>query len=130
MAFWDFLAKLLGAPRPPAASPPTPPTFTTSPPVIPAPPGVDVTPVVTVTSPPSPPPVAASPPPTPAPEAPPPGSKPGDFLPIGRNDLLKQGEDVRRASGWMWFGRRDIIPPVSDPRTLLIDRGMLTQGFL
>ena len=30
----------------------------------------------------------------------------------------------------MWFGRRDIIPPTSDPRTLLIDRGMLTQGFL
>lgn len=30
----------------------------------------------------------------------------------------------------MWFGRRDMIPPTSDPRTLLIDRGMLTQGFL
>ncbi len=30
----------------------------------------------------------------------------------------------------MWFGRRDIIPPVSDPRTKLIDRGMLTQGLL
>ncbi len=29
----------------------------------------------------------------------------------------------------MWFGRRDIIPPISDPRTLLIDRGMLTQGY-
>ena len=30
----------------------------------------------------------------------------------------------------MWFGRRDLIPPTSDPRTKLIDRGMLTQGFL
>ncbi|HSQ56216.1 MAG TPA: reverse transcriptase family protein [Gemmata sp.] len=30
----------------------------------------------------------------------------------------------------MWFGRRDLIPPTSDPRTLLIDRGMLTQGLL
>ena len=30
----------------------------------------------------------------------------------------------------MWFGRRDIIPPVSDLRTKLIDRGMLTQGLL
>lgn len=56
--------------------------------------------------------------------------KPGDFLPIQRDDLLKQGEEVRRTTGWMWFGRRDIIPPVSDPRTLLIDRGMLTQGLL
>jgi retron-type reverse transcriptase len=53
-----------------------------------------------------------------------------DFLPIKRDDLLKQGEDVRRNTGWMWFGRRDIIPPTSDPRTLLIDRGMLTQGLL
>jgi retron-type reverse transcriptase len=30
----------------------------------------------------------------------------------------------------MWFGRRDLIPPVSDPRTKLIDRGLLTQGLL
>jgi retron-type reverse transcriptase len=29
----------------------------------------------------------------------------------------------------MWFGRRDIVPPISDPRTLLIDRGLLTQGY-
>jgi retron-type reverse transcriptase len=29
----------------------------------------------------------------------------------------------------MWFGRRDMIPPVSDPRTKLIDRGLLTQGY-
>jgi retron-type reverse transcriptase len=62
--------------------------------------------------------------------APPPGGpQPGDFLPINRDDLLKQGEEARRA-GWMWFGRRDMIPPVSDPRTKLIDRGMLTQGLL
>lgn len=58
------------------------------------------------------------------------GPKPGDFLPIKRDDLLRQGEEVRRTTGWMWFGRRDIIPPTSDPRTLLIDRGMVTQGFL
>src|SRR5262249_29850955 len=71
-------------------------------------------------------------PPTPAPVAAPPpgGPQPGDFLPIDRDDLLKQGEEVRRTTAWMWFGRRDIIPPVSDPRTKLIDRGMLTQGLL
>ena len=44
--------------------------------------------------------------------------------------MLAEGEDIRRTPGWMWFGRRDIIPPVTDARTLLIDRGMLTQGFL
>ena len=73
-----------------------------------------------------PPPIASSPsiPPTaPAPQA-------SDFLPIARDDLLRQGEEVRRATGWMWFGRRDIVPPTSDPRTLLIDRGMLTQGLI
>lgn len=52
-----------------------------------------------------------------------------EFLPISRDDLAKQAEEVRRTTGWMWFGRRDIIPPVTDPRTKLIDRGMLTHGF-
>src|ERR687888_523373 len=65
-----------------------------------------------------------------APPPPPGGPQRGYFLPINRDELLKQGEEVRRTTGWMWFGRRDIIPPVSDPRTKLIDRGMLTQGLL
>jgi len=29
-----------------------------------------------------------------------------------------------------WFGRRDLIPPVSDERTAMIDRGMVGAGFL
>src|SRR6185437_3508594 len=29
-----------------------------------------------------------------------------------------------------WFGRRDMIPPADDPRTLLIDRAMVTQGLI
>jgi len=29
-----------------------------------------------------------------------------------------------------WFGRRDLIPPVSDDRTALIDRGMVGLGLL
>ncbi len=29
-----------------------------------------------------------------------------------------------------WFGRRDLIPPVSDSRTALIDRGMVGLGLL
>jgi retron-type reverse transcriptase len=110
MAFWDFLSKLF------RREPEAPPRATTPPaasrPSAAAPP-------------------VAKPQAAPAPTPPPPGGpRPGDFLPINRDDLLAQGEEVRRTSGWMWFGRRDIIPPTSDPRTLLIDRGMLTQGFL
>src|SRR5205085_7507465 len=58
------------------------------------------------------------------------GPQASDFLPIKRDELLRKGEEVLRTSGWMWFGRRDLIPPASDPRTKLIDRGMLTQGLL
>lgn len=123
MAFWDSLAKLLGlGPKPqpaPAAAAVSPPV-----PAVPPPPPPPVTPPP-VTAP-----AATVPPPPPPPPPAPVGVQPGDFLPIDRDDLLKQGEDVRRTNGWMWFGRRDIIPPVSDPRTKLIDRGMLTQGFL
>lgn len=125
MAWWDFIGKLFG-PKPPV-SPPVPDAAATSftPPISP-PAAVPVASAL-------PPPVAPPPPAPPAtPSAPPaPGAPPpGDFLPINRDDLLKQGEEARRGTGWMWFGRRDLIPPTTDPRTLLIDRGMLTQGFL
>src|SRR5215207_9381303 len=115
MGFWDYLAKLFGVvppPEPAAESGPLAPRAETT-----------------------------SPPPTASPVEPakplaeradysPPGTVASDFLPIARDDMIAEGEDVRRTPGWMWFGRRDIIPPVTDPRTLLIDRGMLTQGFL
>lgn len=114
MALWDFLSKLLGGSKP---SEPAPAQEPPAPPIEPQP-----TPI-------TPPAAAAVAPPTPPPP-PPPATQPGDFLPIARDDLLKQGEEVRRTTGWMWFGRRDIIPPASDPRTKLIDRGMYTQGFL
>ena len=29
-----------------------------------------------------------------------------------------------------WFGRRDLIPPVSDKRTVVIDRAMVAHGYL
>ncbi len=53
----------------------------------------------------------------------------GDFLPISRQELKKGAE---RSPGWgnPWFGRRDLIPPADDERTKLIDRGLVTQGFL
>jgi retron-type reverse transcriptase len=108
MAFWDFLPKFFrGGPKPsaPLASPAAP----------------------------SPRPAAKPQAPAAKPQAASPAAAPqtaSEFLPIRRDDLLKQGEEVRRTGGWMWFGRRDLIPPTSDPRTLLIDRGMLAQGLL
>ena len=54
-----------------------------------------------------------------------------DFLPITRAELLEAGRQQGR--GWfgnVWFGRRDLIPPQDDPRTKLVDRGLVTQGLL
>src|SRR6516162_7276702 len=86
---------------------------------------------------PSKPPVSAVPPSTPVARKP--ASAPrrsgtlnldaGDFLPIGREELVK---GARENQGWgnPWFGRRDLIPPADDERTKLIDRGLVTQGLL
>jgi RNA-directed DNA polymerase len=109
MGFWESLSRLLGMRRSPQSSlpreqAPTAPTVNQQVQVIPQ--------------------AAPAAPQAPAPP------QPSDFLPISRNELVKGGEEVRRTTGWMWFGRRDIIPPASDPRTKLIDRGMLTQGLL
>jgi RNA-directed DNA polymerase len=52
------------------------------------------------------------------------------FLPIARNDLLNEAKSLRFGLFNGWFGRRDLIPPVSDPRTLLVDRAMVAQGLL
>jgi retron-type reverse transcriptase len=51
------------------------------------------------------------------------------FLPIARDEIKKEASGTT-LFGNVWFGRRDLIPPVSDPRTLLVDRAMVTQGFL
>jgi RNA-directed DNA polymerase len=53
------------------------------------------------------------------------------FAPITRGEILAIGGaagSALRSGGW--FGRRDLIPPDSDTRTLLIDRAMVTQGLL
>ncbi|OAI47943.1 DNA polymerase [Planctomycetaceae bacterium SCGC AG-212-F19] len=51
-----------------------------------------------------------------------------DFLPITRIDLKESAEQIER---WgPWFGRRDLIPPADNPRTKLIDRGLVTQGLM
>src|SRR4029077_13939407 len=56
---------------------------------------------------------------------------PGQFAPLTgdqlkRRSLLVGGSLFRNP----WFGRRDLIPPVSDSRTSLIDRGMVGVGLL
>ena len=51
-----------------------------------------------------------------------------DFLPITRAELKERAQKVER---WgPWFGRRDLIPPADDPRTKLIDRGLVSNGLL
>lgn len=120
MAFWDFIKRLWKKDKP--SSEPTASPAPTTAPAIPFPPSS--APETVASS-------AAKPRiPKPEVELEPPPPKPIDFLPISRSDLVAGAEEVRRGSGWMWFGRRDIIPPVSDPRTKLIDRGMLTQGLI
>jgi len=56
---------------------------------------------------------------------------PGQFAPltggqIKARALLTGGGFLRNP----WFGRRDLIPPVSDARTALVDRGMVGVGLL
>ena len=52
------------------------------------------------------------------------------FTPISDRDLKQQAKNLGSAWSNPWFGRRDIIPPADDPRTQLIDRAMVTHGFL
>ncbi len=51
------------------------------------------------------------------------------FLPIGRDELLKAARGINLWAS-PWFGRRDLIPPVDDQRTGLIDRALITHGLL
>src|SRR5262249_12460595 len=90
---------------------------------------------------PSPPPVpipgagASAPPPVPEvvppiPPPPPPVAEhtAGEFLPMARDDMMREARGVRRSN--VWFGMRGPIPPAEDPRTKLIDRGLVNQGLL
>src|SRR2546427_200075 len=55
---------------------------------------------------------------------------PGQFAPLSGADIKKTVRGL--GSFWRspWFGRRDLIPPASDERTALIDRGMVGVGLL
>jgi retron-type reverse transcriptase len=55
----------------------------------------------------------------------------GDFKPISQVEARAAAGGVSTwGSAMFTFGRRDIIPPASDPRTILIDRAMVGQGII
>ncbi len=55
----------------------------------------------------------------------------GKFAPL-TSDQVRRGARLQGGSFFRnpWFGRRDLIPPVTDERTLLVDRGMVGLGLL
>lgn len=53
----------------------------------------------------------------------------GKFAPITRDEALSRAKWSRFL--WTgWWGRRDLIPPAADARTLLIDQAMAGQGLI
>lgn len=52
------------------------------------------------------------------------------FAPLTDADVKKQAQGLGSLWNTPWFGRRDLIPPARDPRTLLIDRAMTSHGLL
>ncbi|MFI5337556.1 MAG: reverse transcriptase family protein [Opitutales bacterium] len=51
----------------------------------------------------------------------------GAFTPLSPEQVRAQARGITFN---FLFGRRDLIPPVTDPRTLLIDRAMVGQGLI
>lgn len=54
----------------------------------------------------------------------------GQFAPLSDADVKKKAKGLGSLWGNPWFGRRDLIPPVSDERTLLVDRALVAHGLL
>ncbi len=52
------------------------------------------------------------------------------FTPLSDSQVKARALFVGSLWGNPWFGRRDLIPPTSDSRTLLIDRAMVGHGLL
>jgi retron-type reverse transcriptase len=70
------------------------------------------------------------------PPKPPPRPKSLEGLELGLFAPMS-GDEIRSQTSWFgglfanpWFGRRDLIPPVTDKRTELIDRGMVGVGLI
>jgi RNA-directed DNA polymerase len=53
-----------------------------------------------------------------------------DFLPVTRAEIVDAAKKGNLLSTAFQFGRPSIIPPVTDPRTQLIDRALVTNGLL
>jgi retron-type reverse transcriptase len=69
-------------------------------------------------------------PPRPKPKAPSLNLEMAQFAPLTGDELKKQARGLGSRFGSPWFGRRDVIPPASDERTRIIDRGMVGAGLL
>jgi retron-type reverse transcriptase len=54
----------------------------------------------------------------------------GQFAPLSDEQTKAAASAAGNLMGNPWSGRRDLIPPASDPRTNLIDRAMVGQGLL
>ena len=105
-------------------APPGPPKFEWAPfgPASPPPPPPPPPPPVTTIA-------APSPPPAPAPSAP--TLDAGAFAPMSSDQARSAAGGVSSwGSALFTFGRRSVIPPISDPRTILIDRAMVGQGII
>lgn len=55
---------------------------------------------------------------------------PGQFAPLSGDEIKRKARGLGVLWRSPWFGRRDLIPPVSDERTALVDRGMVGLGLL
>lgn len=55
---------------------------------------------------------------------------PGQFAPLSSDQLRRRARGAGSFFRNPWFGRRDLIPPPTDERTALIDRGMVGLGLL
>jgi retron-type reverse transcriptase len=54
----------------------------------------------------------------------------GQFAPASDAETKQQARGLGSRWGNPWFGRRDLIPPASDQRTLIIDRAMVGHGII
>lgn len=81
----------------------------------------------------SPPPASTSTVPSSRPAAPPPKTlahlDAGDFAPLSPEELKRRAQKADRSTLFR-FGLRSQIPPVSDERTLLIDKALVAHGIL
>ena len=55
---------------------------------------------------------------------------PGQFAPQTDEQTRAAAQSAGNLWANAWFGRRDLIPPASDPRTIIIDRAMVGHGLL